>query len=427
VSKRSSNPSRGSRRRPPADGQLSRLARLRQATSSLLVASISVWVTLITAAVAVEEVRQQFSGEPRAQLESVVVPGSLAARGFTGEVTARRLLDAVKAIQAEARTHKTFRSFAVDAPAQVDIELPGSKTSVSTLLTYIRQLTSTEPPKLTGEVLNHGTEDDLELTLRIGMRPERIVITGKSTKIDDLLRATAEELLRALDPFILANAYAQCDQTARAIELARYCTRHPPASDDAWAYILLGHLLAGQNQFDEASKMIDAALNIDGDFWLAHYSSGLVLSRQADWTFGEQKEHLITRAIDRFKRAIRRAPREPHIYLELAPLLVARRQDKEAIELYQTASRVAPDYWVPYFFLAEMKRRQQDHLQAYRFLVKAGELAPGNEAVCLKTRNLLTEMGDTAGAEALQCAPTPPVARCASLNQPSARASSGDQ
>src|SRR2546427_2706170 len=137
-------------------------------------------------------------------LDPIDVPRSLSVRGYSPAVIAERLLDALLAMQRKAPTLKELRG--VDASAaRVDLQVPG-RFSLQIIVGYVRRLLRIPETHVGGEITREG--DGYELPLRSRDRRSVIIVgVHRSAELGSLFTAGAEDVLRVVDPWILAHHY----------------------------------------------------------------------------------------------------------------------------------------------------------------------------------------------------------------------------
>jgi len=162
--------------------------------SILLIAALAVLVYAI-----VRELRRN-----AVFLDPIDVPRALDTRGYSPVVVAERLLDALLAMQRKAPTLKELRGIESTA-ALVDLQVPG-RFSLQAIVRYIHRLVRIPESHVGGEITCEG--ESYELTLRRrDQRSVSIVGVHRNVDIGNLLAAGAEDVLRLIDPWILAHHY----------------------------------------------------------------------------------------------------------------------------------------------------------------------------------------------------------------------------
>lgn len=188
-------------------------------------------------------------------LDPVDVPRSLALRGYSPTVVAERLLDALLAIRRNASTLKALRGGDSSA-VRVDLQVPG-RFSLQAIVRYIHGLLRGPEAHVGGEITRDG--DSYELTLR-RRDPRGVTIVGvhRSSDIRGLLAAGAEDVLRVVDPWILAHHYfaqelgEQPPEFTRTLATLEHMLQHAPAAERPLALNMQGVCLMQQRQLTQA-------------------------------------------------------------------------------------------------------------------------------------------------------------------------------
>lgn len=154
----------------------------------------------------------------KVMLEPIEVPPQLAATGYTPEVLAKRLLDALLLIERAAPPLKDLRG-ADQGVALVDLELPG-KVSPRSLVRGLRRLLLVPGASIGGEVTQRGTHYELLLRVR-DRRTVYPIGTHRGNDVAALLQAGAEDILRCIDPWILAHHHFAQEEKARPATFTR--------------------------------------------------------------------------------------------------------------------------------------------------------------------------------------------------------------
>jgi tetratricopeptide (TPR) repeat protein len=173
-------------------------ANLSTGALVVLAAALVALVALLGYAI-VRELRRN-----KAILDPIEVPSRLAALGYTQEVVAKRLLDALLVMQRAAPPLEDLRGVD-DSVVLVDLDVPGT-LSLPSFARRLRRLLLLPEARIGGEITQRGA--DCELLLRI--RNGRTVVPIGSRRGHDiaaLLQGGAEDILRYVDPWILAHHY----------------------------------------------------------------------------------------------------------------------------------------------------------------------------------------------------------------------------
>ena len=317
-------------------------SRLQEAAKKLPAfrkATIEVTVLALAALFLLEIIPQLF--RQSITIGEIAVPESLAERGYTAEVNAHRILDQILEIQAKAGTHKKMETL-TSGRESVELTVPGAGVSVGQIARYIKDIFGFPDTLVSGEVTCQVPDcaaGKWSLMLRITGESGVVVLPEiRAGDIQILFRRAAEEILKAVDPYVLAY-YLRVIDVPRSRKLIQHILATPPKTDDHWAYLLKGNLLMGEENDPEASIIeYRKALELDPDFFLAHTNWGIAL----------QELNQYQEAIEKYQEAIRHKPDYLLAYIHWGNALQELDQYQEAIEKYQEAVRLQPDDAIAY-------------------------------------------------------------------------------
>lgn len=196
-------------------------------------------------------------------LDPISVPARVAARGYTPEVVAEHLLDALLAMQRQAPTLKELRG--VDASAAlIDLQVPG-RLSLQAIVRYVHRLLRIPEAHIGGDITRDG--DTYELTLRSrDQRELTIVGVHRHADLRALLTAGAEDVLRLVDPWILAHHHFAQETRERPLAFTRtlatleHMLQRAPAAERPWAMNMQGICLMQQRRLPEAIECFRLAI-----------------------------------------------------------------------------------------------------------------------------------------------------------------------
>jgi tetratricopeptide (TPR) repeat protein len=254
-------------------------------------------------------------------IEPISVPKDMEERGYTPNVAALHLLDAMNKYAVRARTSGAGPNLALHKdPADFVLPFVGVsfKAVVEWILTFVR---IEGRQNISGEIMRVGQELKLRLrknggvvyesAVRIPQGPDRVDATDLKKDLKEALEAlfdgAALGVFANTDPYFEAVANSDKNPEA-AFDLAKRIIADWPASDQnvVWAHNLLGLLLYQKGKLDgdtgavaEFKKMRDyAGLWDDARVATAHLNLGLAYNEQ-----GRTDE-----AVNEFQSAIRIRP-----------------------------------------------------------------------------------------------------------------------
>jgi hypothetical protein len=189
--------------------------------------------------------------ERKIAIEPISVPKDLVDRGFTPEVAAKRLHDALERFTTDANTHVRGRDLPEVPTVEValhgdlpDIVVPTVGLSVDAIMSSIRTfLRSTRRRSISGEF----TIKDKMLWLRLRIDGNEIYqsLEGVNPETpDELLADSARPVLEVVQPYIVAAWLSKKGDSPKALEMAKGITGRLPESDEnvAWSYNLIGSI-----------------------------------------------------------------------------------------------------------------------------------------------------------------------------------------
>ena len=210
---------------------------------------------------------------------------SAVGGGYTPDVFVNQLVDEMHVIEHEAQSNATARG----------IELAGNKNALTVLADYMKvtplirvaqESAGLIPFSFSGEVVG-GPGGTLELTLRghgATAKPVRIVTHAPADDVGQLIRATAYEAMRVIDPYLLAAYQFKRDFRTRdftpTLGVIERELSDPQSPNAKWMNNLWGIILYQQADRPEAIEKFKAALADSPHFAVAELNWGVVLARQ---------------------------------------------------------------------------------------------------------------------------------------------------
>jgi tetratricopeptide (TPR) repeat protein len=349
----------------------------------------------------------------------ISVPKELADDGYTPDVAAERLKDALNEFVTRAHSVKGGPDVArqADLPS---IVVPSTSLSTDALAAQIRRFLRIENrSNVSGEI----TRVDKKLWLRLRMNGRDLYTSpvGVDPKIpDDLFGGAAQKIFEETDPYILGTALIDSDPN-KGLEIARRIISGRPESDSEvpWAHTLMGRILYAQGKADEATiefrkateldpltamhhnnlgiTLIDqgkieeavtellTAVKLDSRLALPHYNLGNILSDQ----------HKTDEAIAEYKKAIELDPRYAYPHNGLGIILSDQHKTDEAIAEYKKAIELDPRFASPHNGLGIILSDQHKTDEAIAEYKKAIELDPRYAYLHNRLGNILSDQHKT--------------------------------
>jgi Flp pilus assembly protein TadD len=333
--------------------------------------------------------------KPTIAIAPISVPEELQKKGYTPEVMAHKLRAAVAKLIKEAKSVKGGADIA--SPSEIpDIVVPHTGLSVETIAAQIRKIFGrTNRWQVSGGV---AAKDDLyEMDLRIAneveSKPGREPIRQKD--VEQLTDTSAREILRGVDPYLLAAFYHSVGNEQVSLDIAQKIVEQNPQAEAAfWAHNLIGIIYSENlHELDAASKELRASINFQPAKTLMHTATVVI----SDWLFGMalDKSYSIPHnglgivlrhqgksgeAIVEFKKAIELDPKDATPHSGLGVVLGDQGKPGEAIAEFKKAIELDPKYAAPHSNLGNVLRNQGKPDEAITEYKEAIQLDPKNAA-----------------------------------------------
>ena len=187
-------------------------------------------------------------------IEPIAVPKSLAENGYAPEVAARRLRDAVNAFVAKAHTSMQGPEIALRGEVP-EIIVPTVGLSIESFAAAIRGfLHSSLHRQVTGEFTI--AEGLLSLRLRVdGKKLSGSSTAGAPDRPDELFASAVPELLKEIQPYIVASYFSKKDPT-RALDVAQQTIARLPREDENVinSFLLEGSIYQEKKEFRQSHR-----------------------------------------------------------------------------------------------------------------------------------------------------------------------------
>jgi Tfp pilus assembly protein PilF len=288
----------------------------------------------------------------------ISVPKELANNGYTPDVAAERLQDALNDII--DRAHSVRRGPNVAGQADLpSIVVPSTSFSTETIAAQIRRfLRITSRSNVSGEI----TTLDKKLWLRLRLNGHDLYATsagGNLKRPDDLFEPAAQKIFEETDPYIFANSLFNTEPD-RCLKIARRIIDwHVEDPLAAWAHSYV------------VGALLDKAGFIDHSLAWAHTLVGAIL---------RDKHHKTEDAIREFRLAVELDPKEAVHHDNLGSALEDQHQHDQAIAEHRRAIALAPRWATPHFTLAIASRVLGKTDEAAAEYKKAIDLDPRDAA-----------------------------------------------
>lgn len=278
----------------------------------------------------------------------ISVPKSLSRDGYTSEVAARRLHDAMLTFVDDVNSRMKSPDVVLhgDLP---DIVVPSVGISLDAVISTIRSLFRvTQSPTIAGEI----TIKDKQLWLRLRLDGRELYASPRGVapnNPDDLFTNATRQIFERIRPYFAALSKIR-DDRAHELEIVNgYIDRLPEKDANvSWLYNLEGDIYKRKNDYVAAISAFKMAYTLNPSFATPHNNLGEILRQQRD----------IDGAIAEYQTAIKIDPQYAFAHKNLGLMLEQQGKSDEAIEEYHKAIDSDPQYAEPHSRLAAILRAQ---------------------------------------------------------------------
>src|ERR1017187_7788637 len=320
-------------------------------------------------------------------IDPFTVPKRFEEAGFTSEVVANRIGDELRQLETTPiRMKKDNLSLLRDAGAVPDVEIPGTKIGLKTIVEVTRTVFGIYPKHVSGDIVVHATtltktESQATVTFYITQGRNRSrAISHVVTAGDDgllaqhtvglLAQRTAEMVLEEVNPYVLAVYRVGRHELDEAVGILRRIIRNP--SEDrihvSAAYSLWGVVLSDQRECDQAIAKYRKAIEINPKYALAVNNWGAVFDYQRNYD----------EAVAKYRKAIGLDPKYPDAYDNWGKVLYSQRKYDEAVAKYRQAIDLDPKHPLAYNLWANVLFDQRKYDDAVAKCRKAIDVDPKN-------------------------------------------------
>ena len=279
-------------------------------------------------------------------IDPFTVPKRFEEAGLTSEVVANRIGDALREIEitTQTRMKKDNLSSLRDEGSMPDVEIPGTKVGLKTMVEITRTVFGIYPNHVSGDIVVRPTgpanaEAQATVTFYITQgrsRSRAISLVVTALDIGLLAQRTAEMVLGQVNPYVLAAYRVDHHEFEEAVEIIQRIIRNPPKDRThiSAAFILWGNILSDpeKGKYDEAVAMYQKAIDLSPNMAVAHLNLGILLAKQKKYG----------KAGAKFREAIKFDPNLALAYLNWGVALDAEKKDDEAGAKFQKAIELNP-------------------------------------------------------------------------------------
>lgn len=311
-----------------------------------------------------------------------VVVEDLKKEGIHSEVVVQRLVDDLRQIRAGAGSN--IRLVNIDDD-QRDLALTalGDYLKIGALINASRQYLGLIRYHISGEIVRLPTEDGakgkrLEMRVRLLSQKGRVfsmIRQGPETQLNQLIRESAEQVMRVIDPYVL-SLYYRGEETRsgskdfpRTYEMIRHMLKTLPNNEQYLVYNLWGRTLYLQEDYAGSIEKFEMSIRLEPKFALPYVNLGMSLAKM-----GRHAE-----AVTWHRKGLAADPTLASGYTELAAAQMALGRHGDALATLQQAVAANPQSAALHSQLGRMLMDAGDRRAALAAFSKAVELAPGNQ------------------------------------------------
>ena len=282
------------------------------------------------------------------EIQPIAMPKPLAEAGYSPEVAARRLRDALDRL-ADAAATAGGRALAISMHGEApEIVVPTVGVSLSTVATYLQRFLGYSPrTAITGEF----TLSDPGVRLLLRLDGQVIFRSSAPTDhIDDIWLKAADAVMREISPYRAALALYDSDPDEAIRFASSIIRRYPPGDENvAWARLIRGARHIDFMQYSAAEKEFrEVLLHAEGT---SLASSSMPFSAPASYT--EPAHFYLGTALlglgkteaahEEFRRAVVLDPSDPGAHHQLGMTLMTLRRQREAAAEFDVVQRLFYD------------------------------------------------------------------------------------
>jgi tetratricopeptide (TPR) repeat protein len=323
--------------------------------------------------------------------EPLTVPKRFEEAGLTSGVMANRIGAALDELETSIKSvvmKKDVLGY-LYSETTPEIEIPGTKIGLKTIVELFRNLLRVHPKHICGDVVfpvqpadaTPGWRSTKEpVTVTIYLKRGRSELQRISAVVADwdqtaLVRRSAEISLELANPYLFAALLMSRKEYSRAIEVARKVTESP--SEGVFrrkaernlkksGFYIWGLILLTEKQNAEAAVKFEQAIQQDPEFAFAYLCWGNALYEQ------NQNE----KAVKKYQKATEIDPKYAEAYYGWGNALLSSTKYKDAAAQYEKATVVKPDYSDAYNNWGQALHESGEYREAIVKYKRAAELAP---------------------------------------------------
>jgi tetratricopeptide (TPR) repeat protein len=298
-----------------------------------------------------------------------------------------------------------------DEGSMPDVEIPGTKLGLKTIVDIARSVFGIYPKHVSGDIvvpvsLPLKAESPSKATVTVYVtrgrnRSSAISVVSAADDVESLVRLAAETVLGQVNPYVLAAYREDRREYEKAVELIERMIQSPTEDrrHKEAAFNLWGNALKDQTKYDEAIAKYQTAIELDPKDPLPYYNWGAVLYSQKKYSEAIAKYQRVTEldpklaaayynwgtalyslnrgdeAVAKWRTTIELDPRDALPYNAWGNVLSDHKKYDEAITKYQKAIELNPKFAAPYTNWGVALRDEGKYDEAMAKLKKAVELS----------------------------------------------------
>jgi Tfp pilus assembly protein PilF len=333
------------------------------------------------------------------------VPKEFAEAGLTPEVMQDRVRARLLEMEAELKDSplkKDILGSELEETSIPEVELPGTKLGLKTVVEVMRTLLHHEPMHVGGDIVLpmesapgslNGSVAPIRITVYCGQGRNRIqsLRADVPRNVDTVVQRAAELALQQVNPFLLSAYLTRHLEFDKAIALDAAVTQD--SSQDlphrAVAFDLWGAALEGEGKREEAVAKYQSAIGLNPKDVFGYFNWGVELVHEDKYE----------EAIPKYKKATELDPKFADAYDGWGDALGREGRYGEAIAKFQKAAELNPEDALAYFNWGVALANEEKYAEAIAKYEKAIELNPKDDIAYLYRGRALRKMGREAEAQ----------------------------
>lgn len=353
-------------------------------------------------------------------IEPFDVPETLAERGYTGRVVARKLIDRLNQIRAEGEVkavlldQEPYDFIPAWEQDSSNIQMQGGAFSIRTVARYLKETLGQDILRISGEVtldevlpgeetshsdetLDEGAKKKsmLRVATRVGKRPaeehkKEFASTGFPTALDKLVCQAAEDIYGDQQPYALA-VFLLKRRPERSEELVLSAPQRS-LGEQARATLLRGTIKVYQNEPEKALVLYRRAAELDPELWQARFNLALLLTQQG----------LHAEAEPELQWLERRRTHRSEVDVLHGRWHLTQGHTHEALARFESAASHDVANAQAWYWWGRTLAQQNAHEEALDKLDRAAAASPYFPPILVERKEVLTKLGRTKEAKDLE-------------------------